>query len=727
MAEVASAFVSLIPSFKGGKAAISKELDGAADSAGKSAGKKAGKGFGGSFVGGFGKLGVAMGAAFAAPVVIGGLNSLADKASDLNETINKSTVIFGKNAGAIDKWARGAATSMGLSRQQALEAAAGFGDMFTQIGFSGDQATKMSKSVVQMSADLGSFNNLPTDDVAQRLSAAFRGEYDSLQALVPNINAARVETEALAKTGKKSAKELTAQEKAAATLAIVQKDGARAMGDFAKTSDGAANKAKIQAARLEDLKTRAGQTLLPLKSLALDGFGKLITFGERLGPVFSRIGKVVGPVITKITSAFKYLFTDGADGAQSFAEIIDNVFGNSGKLVAPMRSVGQVIKDVINGFRAMFLAFKDGDVTSDGIVGVFERIGAFARAAIPAVRAFVTGTLLPLFAQAAAFITANVIPAVIGIVSAVRGFVAVALPIVQAFVAGMMARIQPMMPQIKAIFSTIGAIIVQVMGLIKAVIQRVTAIIQGIWSRWGRNIMDFVAAVFKNVLNIIGGALKIIQGVIKTVTSIIRGDWSGAWAGIKQIVSGAWQVIKGIVSGALTALKGIIRGGGTLLKGAMSFVGDKINEALSALAANMRGAGQRLIQGLIDGIKSKLEDVKRAASSAAQAIKDFFPGSPVKSGPLTSWNRGGAGKRLGGMLADGLTASQASVRSASRGLAASVATPGGSLAFAGGGSGIGGGGLSQSDVMRLAAAMSQVQVKANISAGSFDRAMGAGR
>ena len=58
-----------------------------------------------------------------------------------------------------------------------LEAASGFGDMFDQLGFTNDQATKMSRSVVQMSADLGSFNNLPTADVAERIAAGFRGEF----------------------------------------------------------------------------------------------------------------------------------------------------------------------------------------------------------------------------------------------------------------------------------------------------------------------------------------------------------------------------------------------------------------------------------------------------------------------------------------------------------------------------------------------------------------------
>ncbi|MFM9815779.1 hypothetical protein ACKI16_45820, partial [Streptomyces scabiei] len=136
--------------------------------------------------------------------------------------------------------------------------------MFTQIGFGAEEAARLSQSTVQMAADLGSFNNVPTADVADRISAAFRGEYDSLQSLIPNINAARVEQEAMAATGKTNARELTAQEKAAAVLAIVNKDGAAAMGDYAKTADGAANTQKTLTASLEDQQSKLGQTLMPL-------------------------------------------------------------------------------------------------------------------------------------------------------------------------------------------------------------------------------------------------------------------------------------------------------------------------------------------------------------------------------------------------------------------------------------------------------------------------------
>ena len=218
------------------------------------------------------KFGALAGAALggAAIALTGFAIGAVKKASDLNETINKSSVIFGKNADEIDTWAKGAAKNLGLSRQAALEAASGFGDMFLQLGFGRDAAANMSKKVVDLAADLGSFSNVPTAEVSADIAAAFRGEYDALQKLIPNINDARVKQVALKESGKKSVDTLTAQEKAHAILTIVQKDGARAAGDFARTSDGLANQSKIARARFEDLQATIGTKLLPVVSTLLD-------------------------------------------------------------------------------------------------------------------------------------------------------------------------------------------------------------------------------------------------------------------------------------------------------------------------------------------------------------------------------------------------------------------------------------------------------------------------
>lgn len=234
--------------------------------------------------------------------VVGFLKSATSMASDLNETANKSNVIFGKNAGAVNAWAKNAANAFGLSSQSALDAASSFGNMFLQLGIGQKTAVKMSTGVVKLAADLGSFNNLPTADVLDRIQAALRGEYDSLQKVIPNINAARVEQEALNATHKKNVKDLTAADKATAVYAIVARDGARAAGDFAKTSGGLANQQKILSAQFGNLKAAIGTALLPV----VVSFVKVLT-GQVL-PALQALWAKHGPAVTafllKVAVAF---------------------------------------------------------------------------------------------------------------------------------------------------------------------------------------------------------------------------------------------------------------------------------------------------------------------------------------------------------------------------------------------------------------------------------------
>ncbi len=316
--------------------------------------EKLGRDEGGKFTKGFGSgvtrlVGVVGG-------VLGGLavgrkiNESVDAASDLNETVNKSQVIFQKNAAGIEKWSRTSATAFGLSKNQALSAAAGFGDMFSQLGFTSTAAANMSKSTVQMAADLGSFNNLPTDDVLERISAGFRGEYDSLQAVIPNISAARVQTEALAISGKKNADQLTAQDKATATLAIIQKDGARAMGDFARTSGGYANQQKIAAAQTADLKAKIGQGLLPVfiavtTALNTQVLPPLAALADKHGPAVSAwltdVTAKAGPFISNFLSKAGPQFKSLADGTNEASPALQSLADSGGKL-AP------IVQDLLN-------------------------------------------------------------------------------------------------------------------------------------------------------------------------------------------------------------------------------------------------------------------------------------------------------------------------------------------------------------------------------------------
>ena len=324
---------------------------------GQATGEKAGREVGAGVTSGMGRslagVGGILAGAFAGARVGTFLKDATTQASDLSETVNKSKVIFGDNAEEIRAWAETSARSFGLSQAQALGATAQFGDMFQQLGFTGDAASKASTNLVQTAADLGSFNNVDPSDVLDRIGASLRGEYDSLQQLIPNINAARVQQEALAATGKTSVKELTAQEKATATLAIIQKDGAAAAGDFAKTSGGLANQQRILTAQWDDAKATLGKALLPaLTSLATVANDKVVPaiadIAERHGPKLAKFFEEAAPKI-------EALFDGDAAGGGEMAVSL-------GKLGDAAADLGPALKDASGSLPSLTDALDVGAV-----------------------------------------------------------------------------------------------------------------------------------------------------------------------------------------------------------------------------------------------------------------------------------------------------------------------------------------------------------------------------
>ena len=390
-----------------------------------------------------------------------------------------------------------------------------------------------------------------------------------------------------------------------------------------------------------------------------------------------------------------------AEASATAGEKFATAFGNF------QETVGELLIPALD--KTLNLGSRVAIFLSTNLGPAIDTVGRFIKPAADAIAGFFDsgGTGPSRFAPLVGFLRDQLIPAFRGIWTAVRGLVDTVWPIVQQFVAGMVERFRPLMPTVRAIFEQVGSIITGTMAVVRAVIQTVTAAVQFIWTRWGAQIMNTVTVVFRAVLNIIRPALGIVQGIIKTVLSVIRGDWSGAWVGIRKVLSSSWDLIKAVVRGALEVVKAAIRLALSVIKtlwsaawnGLVSFLGtawtkiktgvsdgitsavNKIKELPGRLVSglgNLGGllvrAGSELIAGLIRGITGQFDALKRKMGEIAQTIKDFLPGSPVKTGPLTSWNNGGAGKRLVGLLADGLSET-GPVEDAAAKLAASIGTP----------------------------------------------------
>lgn len=230
-----------------------------------------------------GKWGAGLTAGVTAPLLFLA-NSAIDVASDLVESWGFVERVSGEVFPTVKANIEGLEAAYGITERQATEFTGALFNQFNQLGFTKDQTAALSDEVLRMAGDWSSALNIPVSEVLDAIQASLRGEYDSLQRLIPGINAAAVEQEALAATGKKSAKELTANEKATATLAIVRRDSVGVAGDAIATEGTLAGQMRSQRVAVEDLQASIGEKLLPVKQKLLEIAADLLDKFNSLSP-----------------------------------------------------------------------------------------------------------------------------------------------------------------------------------------------------------------------------------------------------------------------------------------------------------------------------------------------------------------------------------------------------------------------------------------------------------
>jgi hypothetical protein len=193
-----------------------------------------------------------------------GAKKLVDGASDLQESISKASVTFSQNQKAVMEWSKTTANSIGTSQRAALEAASTYGAMFQTLGVGQGEALEMSKRMVQLAADMASFNNTSIDEAITALRSGLAGEAEPLKRFNVFLTDARLRQEALAMKIYDGTGALDSQTRMLAAYNLILKDSSLQHGDFARTSDGVANKTKIMEANFKDTADNLGMALIPM-------------------------------------------------------------------------------------------------------------------------------------------------------------------------------------------------------------------------------------------------------------------------------------------------------------------------------------------------------------------------------------------------------------------------------------------------------------------------------
>ena len=197
-------------------------------------------------------------------------------ASDLNETVSKSKVIFGDAFGPVEAQADKLQRAFGIAKGAQLDVASGFGAMATGAGMTEKASAALANQMTQMAADLSSSVNIPFQEAGDKIRSALAGESEPLRQYGANISEAAVQSYALSHGLATSSTAISQQAAITARAALTMQGLGYAQGDLARTASSAANQFRQAGGGIARFGELIGELLLPGIQLATEGFNELL-------------------------------------------------------------------------------------------------------------------------------------------------------------------------------------------------------------------------------------------------------------------------------------------------------------------------------------------------------------------------------------------------------------------------------------------------------------------
>lgn len=330
-------------------------------------------------------VGTSMTTHVTAPIVAG-YTAAMKYASDYEENLNKIDVAFGDSAGEVREWADTARDSFGLSKVQATEAVSAFGALGKGIGLTDGEAAQMATTLAGLSADLGSYFNVGTEESAKALEGIFTGESEALKKF--GVVMTDTNLKQFAADQGLVWEQMSEGEKTALRYQYVLAKTKDAQGDFSRTSGGTANSIKTFQATVQDLATSIGTTLVPIITPVIQKFTGLLEKFDSLSPGAKKVITIIGLVVAAIGPLLVILGTlaSAIGSIIAIAPMVGSAFsvmlGPVGiviGIIAALIAIGVLLYKNWDTIKAKLIVFKDFMVSvftaiKDKVAAVFNAI-----------------------------------------------------------------------------------------------------------------------------------------------------------------------------------------------------------------------------------------------------------------------------------------------------------------------------------------------------------------
>ncbi|AYN57491.1 tape measure protein [Arthrobacter phage Kepler] len=591
--ELATAYVSLVPSMEGAQGTITKQLVPGAEGAASAAGAAAGGKFSKALVAG-GAIGAGVGLAFK------GLYDVGSTFDEVADTIRTGTGATGDALDGLVKSAENVGKNVPASFESVGTTVA---DLNTRLGLSGETLETVASQYLEAGRILGTEVDVAKTSAAFSAfgieGAAVEGAMDSL---FQASQATGVGMNELADAVSKNAPAMK-------TLGFSFEETAALAGSLDK----------------------AGLNSTQMMAAMSKGMVELAKDGEEPEAAFKRVtGEIQG-------------FIDGGDKAAAI-DLAGKVFGTRGaaQFVGALDSGKVALDDLVGGMNA----------TNDTILGVggetqdfaekWQLVQNNAQAALePLASAVFTGLgdalsgMLPLLTGLGVWLGENtwVLAAVAGVigVSLVAAFIAWAASV---WVATAALLANPMTWIVLGIVALIAGLV-----LLIANWDAVASFLSGVWA----GVVDFAMGVWSGLASFFSGWISSVVSWFNSGISGLASWLSGIWRGISSTATGIWNALVGWVAGIpgrfmaglayLGRLAGVVGGwvnsarnaavsGFNALVGWVGGLPGRILGALGNLGGLLLNAGGQIMQGFLNGLKNAWGAVTDFVGGIGQWIAD---------------------------------------------------------------------------------------------------------
>ncbi len=616
MAEVASAFVTLLPSAKGFGKATEAQISGEMTAAGKSSGGKMSGAMGAALTTGAKAVGVGAGGILGAALFKGfnRLSSIENAQAKLKGLGNSAKTVDSimKNALASVK-----GTAFGLDEAATVAAGAVASgikpgkQLETNLKLVADAATIGGTSMGEMGAifnKVAASGKLQGDVIAQ---LGDRG-IPILQLLGKELGKTPAEVSKLASQGKIDFQ----------TFSDAMQSGLG--GAALKSGDTTTGAFKNMGAAIG----RVGASLLSGVFPKLKGgFGSITAALDGIEPKAKIAGAVIG-------TALAFAATTVGNAATAIGAVVSFIDSNQTtfKVLAGIITALLIPAFVMWGVQATIAAAKNV------VAWVTSKAGAVSSIAFQ-----VAGMTL----IAAGWVMVGV-QALLGAAKVAAAWLIALGPIGLAI----------------AVIALVVVLIIKYWDQIKAATVAVWNAVKNAVSKAVSGVVNFVKSHWPLLLAIITGPIGLAVLFVVRNWAKIKGATVAAFNAVKSAISGAMNAVKSTVSNAVGNVLSIFRG----LLG-------KIKGALSGAGSALKGIGKNIVQGLINGIKSMGGAISRALVALLPGPLKKFAGKLGIASPSKVFRD--FGLNIGEGLVIGIDKTQGDVTAASSRLASSVSMPSG--------------------------------------------------